>query len=74
MDHMVVGVPVNAASDLLRLTQPGEVWFTQATRDRLGETDLFTEASLVKLKGYTTPQTVYRLIHRSSLELPEDLS
>lgn len=61
MDYTVVGVPVHAASHLLRFAQPGEVWFTQATRDRLGEIDLLTEASLVQLKGYRMSQTVYRL-------------
>ncbi|MFQ5613136.1 MAG: adenylate/guanylate cyclase domain-containing protein [Anaerolineae bacterium] len=61
LDHTVVGVPVNAASHLLRFARPGEVWFTQATRDRLDDTDLLTEASLVGLKGYARSQTVYRL-------------
>lgn len=62
MDHTVLGVPVSAANALLNFARPAEIWFTQATRDRLGDIDLLTEASLVGLKGYATSQTVYRLV------------
>jgi class 3 adenylate cyclase len=61
MDHTVVGVPVHAASHLLQFARPGEIWFTQATRDRLAGIDLLTETSLVELKGYVAPQMVYYL-------------
>lgn len=69
MDHTVIGVAVNGASALAHFTRPGEIWFTQATRDRLEDTRILTEASLVRLKGYSLSQTVYRLVRSFAEDL-----
>lgn len=61
----VFGTPVNLAARVLSKTEADEVWVSEIVKSMCeGKSYVFSEAGRFELKGFDTPQPIYKVVDR----------